>query len=139
MGRLASLLLTFQAGVIACHIYHQEVSAEVSDPAHIAGIYSDSRYIEEAGDVIGTEIEIIFSGGAYRGTVQIAEGVPGTPIPISIHVSGKKISFSISDPSPFAGQFRGEIKRGVLKGKFSFKNGAMETVRLPKKSDQNQK
>ncbi len=135
--RLVALFLWIV--LIVPYSYHLQTYAAQQNPAGIVGTYSDIHYIEEAGDVIGTEIKITFSHGVYHGTLEIAQGVPGVPMPISVHVDGRKISFSFSNDDPYVGKFEGEISRGKLRGKFSFKNRYTETVSLPKKSDQSPK
>ena len=50
------------------------IAAEKS--ARITGIYSDLRYHEEAGDLLGTEIFIVYAAGGYTAFVQSAEGEP---------------------------------------------------------------
>jgi hypothetical protein len=65
--------------------------------ARITGIYSDLRYIEEAGDLLGTEIRISRSHGRYNASVQVAEGAPGEVITVPVKVDGDKVSFTLTD------------------------------------------
>jgi hypothetical protein len=99
-------------------------------PPKITGTYSNMSYIREAGDVIGYEIKIVFTGGRFQGALQIAEGVPGDLILVDIEAKGSSITFAIPDGNPYAGRFSGAVENGWLKGKFSFKLGGKETVAL---------
>jgi hypothetical protein len=88
------------------------------------------RYIAESGDVIGWEIKIVFTGSAFQGVVQIAEGVPGELAIVDINVDGTKISFSMQGRSSYTGKFSGTIENGLLRGEFRFKDGVVESVAL---------
>ena len=98
----------------------------------ITGTYSNMSYIAEAGDVVGYEIKIVFTGERHQGVMQIAEGVPGELIVVDIEASGSKISFSIPDNNPYAGKFTGTVENGWLRGEFNFKTGTKESVALRK-------
>jgi len=99
-------------------------------PPKITGTYSNMAYIQEAGDVIGYEIKIVFTGGRFQGALQIAEGIPGDLILVDIEAKGSSITFVIPDSNPYAGRFSGAVENGWLRGKFSFKSGGEETVAL---------
>jgi hypothetical protein len=99
-------------------------------PPRITGTYSNMSYIQEAGDVIGYEIKIVFTGGRFQGALQIAEGVPGDLILVDIEAKGSSITFAIPDGVPYAGRFSGSVENGMLKGEFTFKSGGKETVAL---------
>lgn len=54
-------------------------------------------YIQEAGDVVGTEIWIVYARGQYWATVQEAEGEPNPPVVVPLKVSGlSKVKFTIA-------------------------------------------
>ena len=57
------------------------------------GIFSDMRYVDKAGDVIGTEVFIVATGGGYCAVVQVAEGVPQDPVVVSAKIEGSAVSF----------------------------------------------
>jgi len=55
------------------------------------------KYIQEAGDVTGTEIWIVYARGQYWATVQEAEGQPNPPEVVPLEVSGQsKVRFTIT-------------------------------------------
>ena len=55
------------------------------------------RYIRETGDVVGTEIWIVYARGQYWGTVQEAEGAPNAPVVVPVEISGlSKVRFTIT-------------------------------------------
>ena len=62
----------------------------------VTGFFSDMHYIQEAGDVVGTEIWIVYARGQYWATVQEAQGVPNPPEVVPLEVSGlSKVAFTI--------------------------------------------
>jgi hypothetical protein len=46
-------------------------------------IYSDVRYIEEAGDLLGSELELDFKGEQVQGFLRFYEGGCGTPVAVN--------------------------------------------------------
>jgi hypothetical protein len=63
----------------------------------VTGFFSDMHYIQDAGDVVGTEIWIVYARGQYWATVQEAEGEPDPPVIVPLEVSGlSKIKFTIT-------------------------------------------
>jgi hypothetical protein len=92
-------------------------SAENRGP-RVTGIYSNMRYIDEAGDVLGTEVFIVYSSKGYFAIVQVAEGVPSVPAVVPIKVEGSRVSLSL--PLDMGGgQFRGQVTEGGLSGRFA--------------------
>jgi hypothetical protein len=129
-----SILLT--AGLATHLCLHATALASTRDPAHIVGTYSDIRYIEEAGDVVGTEINITFNGTSYQASLEIAQGSAGDPItPSEIKVDGKRISFSIPQSFGYTGEFTGKIENGMLTGAFVFTDGRSQMVFLRKQKE----
>src|SRR6266849_10924659 len=64
----------------------------------VIGFFSDMRYIADAGDVLGTEVWIVYGGQRYYATVQVAEGAPSAPVVVPVEVSGWKVRFTIKQP-----------------------------------------
>ena len=121
----------FRLLLIASLLFAPARPLNAQKPPRITGTYTNMSYIKEAGDVVGYEIKIVFTGGGFQGALQIAEGVPGNLILVDIQVVDTKISFSIPDGNgPYAGLFNGAIQNGVLKGEFRFKRGGSEKVEL---------
>jgi len=118
--------MTITAAVVT---YSVRGADEKAQP-RITGTYSDMHYVSDAGDVIGTEIKIVFTGTDFEGALQIAEGSPGQLILVHVEREGNSVSFAIPDNSPYAGNFRGSISGGALRGDFQFKTGGSETVVL---------
>jgi hypothetical protein len=96
----------------------------------ITGTFSDLHFVKEAGDLLGTEIKIVYAGGSYQGALQFAEGAPSELVIVKIHKDGNKISFSIPDDNPYAGEFQGSVSSEALQGEFRFKSGGTEKVTL---------
>ena len=103
---------------------------EAQKPPRITGTYTNMHYVAEAGDVIGYEIKIVFTGDGFQAVLQIAEGVPGELVIVEVRSDNAKITFSIPAPNTHAGQFSGTIANGVLKGEFLFKKGGSDKVEL---------
>ena len=124
----AVLLLVIITGATTSFV----LGADEKSPLRITGTYSDMRYVPDAGDVIGTEIKIVFTGKGFQGALQIAEGSPGTLMLVEVEQKGNSISFSIPEDSPYAGAFHGSISGSVLRGDFQFKTGGSQAVVLRK-------
>ena len=87
----------------------------------VTGFFSDMHYIEDAGDVLGTEIHLVAARGGYRAVIQCAEGGPGVPVVVPVKVSGQQIEFEIPDQDDnfcCPGKFRGTVSKDTLTGKF---------------------
>lgn len=94
----------------------------------ITGFFSDMRLIPENGDLLGTEIWIVYARNRHWATVQLAEGEPGKPLVVPVEVTGTKIRFTFplelyhSDGSRAPDRlfrFEGEVSRAGLAGMFN--------------------
>ncbi len=87
----------------------------------VTGLFSDMHYISEAGDVIGTEVFIVYSDSAYYAIMQCAEGAPSKPVIVSALINGTTVKFEPhNDPlshCPVA-TFTGQITPNGLRGTF---------------------
>jgi hypothetical protein len=115
----------------------------------ITGTFSDLRYNEEGGDVIGTEIRIVVAKKGYQATIQFGEGEPSDLIVVPVHFGfesmrigevqkppkyeAEKVRFDLPEGSDYAGSFEGEVTRKSLSGNFHFARGGKLHVKLPKK------
>jgi hypothetical protein len=115
--------------LLATAILTSPSSVEGQKSPRITGTYTNMHYVAEPGDVIGYEIKIVFTGDKFQAALQIAEGVPGELV-VDVQSDNAKITFAIPDSNSYAGQFKGIIESGVLKGEFLFKNGGSEKVEL---------
>jgi hypothetical protein len=85
----------------------------------ITGIYSNMRYVERAGDVVGMEIFIVGGVDCYYATVQIAEGAPEPPVVVKVEVKGSSIEFRLPNNSGVnLGRFTGRISARGITGTF---------------------
>ena len=55
------------------------------------------HYIAEAGDVIGTEVRVVYARGQYRASVQMAEGEPDPPVVVPVEVSDTHVKFTVAE------------------------------------------
>lgn len=91
-------------------------SAQTAHRSHVTGFFTDMHYIEEAGDVLGTEVWIVYARDQYWATVQLAEGAPEPPIVVPVQVSGQRIKFSIRESDKFVLNFDGTVTQAALTG-----------------------
>lgn len=104
--------------LVTCFILPFVAPAAEKTPK-ITGIFSDMRYHKESGDVLGTEIFIVFSNKGHFAVVQCAEGAPGAPASVPVTVKGAKIAFTLPDDrSGCSGDFQGTVSATGLKGRF---------------------
>jgi hypothetical protein len=69
----------------------------------VTGFFTDMHYIEGAGDLLGTEVWIVYARGGFWATVQMAEGEPDPPAVVPVEVSGSRVKFTIREPRIFGG------------------------------------
>jgi hypothetical protein len=127
LHRVGSLIVVM---IVTGFVVSSTTEADEKSQTRITGTYTDMRYVSEAGDVIGTEIKIVFTGSRFQGALQIAEGVPGELILVDVEQKANSVSFSIPESSPYPGSFAGAISGGALRGEFRFKSGGSAKVVL---------
>jgi hypothetical protein len=88
------------------------------------------RFIEDAGDVVGTEIKIVYAGDHFQGALQFAEGTRGRLVLVNVIQEGSAVRFAVPDDSELPGSFTGKVCDGLLRGTFHFKDGGTEAVVL---------
>jgi hypothetical protein len=105
----------------------------------VTGFFTDMHHIRETGDVIGTEVWIVYSRGAYWATVEIAEGGSDPPVVVPVNVSGSKVKFTVRVPlvdqnwKPLPDtifEFAGTVSRGGLR----LESGPFGAVMLKRRS-----
>jgi hypothetical protein len=83
------------------------------------GLFSDLRYIEEAGDLIGMEVYLVQGRSGYSAVVQCAGGEPADPVVVEVEVDGTTVSFELPKGQPECGTtFRGIVSSKGLRGRF---------------------
>ncbi|MFC1542541.1 hypothetical protein ACFL4M_01455 [Pseudomonadota bacterium] len=107
---LISLFIFFSAEVIA------------SDLNDKRGIFSNMKYFEEAGDLVGQELFIFPGCGDYCVLFQIAEG--GFPYAelLPLEVNGNKIGFALSNNNNRYERvtFSGQVMKDKIEGTLNF-------------------
>jgi hypothetical protein len=81
----------------------------------VTGMFSDMRYSDGSGDVSGREIFIVGANDGYFAVVQIAEGMPGTPVVVPVEVDGNRIKFTM--PGRIPEIFEGRVTSSRLEGR----------------------
>ncbi|MFC1542414.1 hypothetical protein ACFL4M_00815 [Pseudomonadota bacterium] len=86
------------------------------------GIFSNMKYFEEAGDLVGQELFIFPGCGGYCVLFQIAEG--GFPYAelLSLEVDGDNIGFTLNNKNNrYDGvTFSGQVKKDKIEGSLNF-------------------
>jgi hypothetical protein len=118
--------------------------ASVSDSIPVEGVYSDVEYIEDAGDVVGTEIVVRRAGAELLASFQRAEGSPLMRHTVLATVNGLELRFTLPPDSGVqvrgdsrtpvqlspAQTFVGHVTRWGLIGRIE---GGPDTLALPRK------
>ncbi len=117
------------ASLVAGTAFGVHASPRTETEPRVTGTYSDMHYIQQSGDVLGTELKIVFTGSMFQGALQIAQGPPGELIMVNVE-SKDLIQFTMPDDCEYPGNFSGTVSKGWLRGKFQYKNGFTETVAL---------
>jgi hypothetical protein len=89
----------------------------------VTGLVSNLHFVKEAGDIVGTEIFIMFSNEGLFALVQCAEGSPSAPVLVPVMASGAEISFKVPADSKShcsGGEFNGRVTRASLQGQWTF-------------------
>jgi len=92
------------------------------------GVFSNFHYVQEAGDVVGMEIHVLY-GNQYWVLFQLAEGAPSAPVLVEAKVMDGSIEFSLPESFGILRTFRGKISKSGITGKFA---GQSDTIRLPR-------
>ncbi len=141
----ALILIVFLIPVVGCA---PAIVLDHSEHLQVTGIFSDLRFVEESGDLVGTEMFIVVAeNGGYAVAVQFAEGEPGLPFvaridepppppPGSIppeELGRFPIAFTIEEPA-YRGRFEGHVYIDRIEGSFHFHSNTHHNVNLPRKS-----
>ena len=98
----------------------------------ITGIFSDMHFVQEAGDVVGMEVFILYTGEGYYAVVQFAEGNPLVPVVVPVKVYKSSVSFTVPLSTGASGKFIGIVSEEGLIGKFE--NGGEKFILKRNKS-----
>ena len=104
---------------ISIAVSTQSYGAEVQQ-ARIAGIYSNIVEFVETGDILGTEIFIIPTGGSeYVAFYQCWGGEFTNPLTLPVKVEGQTISFTVPENSCGEGTYKGRISKVGFDGTYT--------------------
>lgn len=94
----------------------QAYAAEEAKP-HITGIYSDLYYNVEGGDLLGTEIFVVYADNdKFAAFIQSWAGSAYPPVIVPVKVTGDAISFAVPAPSGAQGLYKGRINKNGFDG-----------------------
>lgn len=90
------------------------------DTNKVTGMFSDMHYINESGDVIGTEIFIVYGSSGYYAIMQCAEGSPSKPVLVKATIKNNevKLESATEESNCPMGVFSGKVNSNYLRGKF---------------------
>ena len=111
---------TLAAAAICAHLLICIGSAQVNRSAKITGTYTDMYYNRDGGDLLGTELKIVFTSKGYQGVIQFGHGGASPLMIVEIKVNGNKIQFDIplTQPPLYPTHFEGTVDATGLKGIF---------------------
>lgn len=113
------MVIVILCGTILC----RATLSNSEDRIKITGTYSSLIYNQEAGDLFGDEVRIVFGRTGYEGTFQTSQGEPDKLVLLKdIVVKGNMIKFSIPSESIHSGEFIGAITKNGLVGILTLKN-----------------
>jgi hypothetical protein len=115
-----SATLTHLVAVSLAWLFVGSASAATAAPS-VTGTFSSLTYNEEGGDLLGTEITILYGAGEYYAVVQCSEGSPGPPLLLKARIADLKVSFTVPKGSRSGcpeTTYTGTVSSEGLKGQF---------------------
>jgi len=117
-GFLEVLILSFNLTGIATAAENDSRLAR-----SVTGVYSDMCYNVGGGDILGMEIQVVYSKKGYYVVYQTSEGEPSVPVVIQTTIKDRTIEFQIPEEVPFSGNFYGQITDKGIEGKIEGYSG----------------
>ena len=109
-------------------------SSSVGDKMRVTGTFSTLEYHQEAGDLLGVELRIVWTNQGYQGTIQIAEGGAGNLILLkNINIENENIEFVFDYNTGRKATFEGVIYADGIKGEIEYDTGGMMKLKLKRK------
>jgi hypothetical protein len=100
-----------------------------SSTVRIPGTYSNLRYNEDSGDLLGIEIKIVpVAGERLQAVVLASEGEPAPLVVVDVQRNGNTLSFRV--PGDESWSFRGTVSAKALKGTITYGTGTRTPVTL---------
>ncbi len=100
----------------------------------ITGVFGDLHWVPEAGDIVGTEVIVVRTAGAYRVIFQEGLGEPGPVDTVPASIRGDSLFFDLPANPTWripARSFRGQIAPKQLRGRFA---GHSDELVLPRRA-----
>jgi hypothetical protein len=73
-------------------------SSSAQQGPKVTGFFTNMHYVPAGGDVVGTEVWIVYARDHFYAAVQDAEGGPDPPVVVAVEVSGSRIKFTVKQP-----------------------------------------
>jgi hypothetical protein len=89
----------------------------------VTGVYSDMCYNVGGADIVGMEVQVVYSQKGYYVVYQSSEGEPSVPVVIQATIKNKTVEFDIPEGVPFSGNFNGQITDKGIEGKIEGYSG----------------
>lgn len=123
-SRILAVAITASLALILCACSTAGTKRSATMPT---GMFTDMRYHAESGDVVGTEVLVVYSRDGYRVVYQSSEGEPGVPVVVPAKVEGMRLTFDVPASADPRGTFNGTFDAQGLEGDFS---GSGERIHL---------
>jgi len=120
-----------QHSILTCAALALPLTAAAQTTRRLTGVFGDLHYVEEAGDVIGTEIIVSRTRSGYRVIFQEAEGEPGPVDTVAATIKGDSLFFELPRDRRVTVEgrvFRGRILPNKLHGHLT---GIYQDLDLP--------
>lgn len=102
-----------------------------AQPPQPTGLFSNLKYVEEGGDLVGMEVYLVQGATNLVAVVQCAGGAPTDPAVVRVDASGGRIRFTLPQPRGDCGtEFEGVVTDKGLRGGFA---GEVTQRWLPRK------
>jgi hypothetical protein len=88
-------LTVMRSSLLACAVIALPLAGTAQSTTQLTGVFGDLHYVEEAGDVVGTEIIVSRTKAGYRVIFQEAEGVPGPVDTVPAAIKGDSLFFEL--------------------------------------------
>ena len=81
--------------LLVCAVIALPLAGAAQSTTQLTGVFGDLHYVEEAGDVVGTEIIVTRTKAGYRVIFEEGEGEPGPVDTVPATIKGDSLFFEL--------------------------------------------